>query len=415
MSRKQTTLLGWLVPAAVLILATAWFLLPLRELHRQPANFPAVDVEQLDNTVPAQDLAELAPQPVERTAGGKLDNGQWQFGYVPDHAGTQKFLQSLPRPTLQSAAPHLLKQAADEKPVLLYRALYEAFREHHGGQQWVVGKQGIGDCVSWGWAHGCDVCLAVEWKLGASSEWRPAATEAIYGGSRVESRGARTGGWSDGSYGGAAAKWVHDWGALFRQPYPELGFDLTRYDSSRAKQWGYYGCGGSGDSGKADGEAKKHPVRSVALVRNFQEAAAAISAGYPVPVCSGQGFSSQRDKDGFSRASGSWSHCMCFSSVRYDRRGLLCQNSWGPNWIKGPKWPEDQPDGSFWVDEATVNRMLRGEDSFAVSAYEGFPYRDLKHGDWVSLPHRPSRLATGRQSGQRPVEFADSDQLALAP
>jgi hypothetical protein len=43
---------------------------------------------------PAPDLAELAPQPMERTAGGKLDNGQWQFGYVPDHAATRKFLQS---------------------------------------------------------------------------------------------------------------------------------------------------------------------------------------------------------------------------------------------------------------------------------------------------------------------------------
>jgi hypothetical protein len=27
--------------------------------------------------------------------------------------------------------------------------------------------------------------------------------------------------------------------------------------------------------------------------------------------------------------------------------------------------------------------MLRGNDSFAVSAYEGFKYRKLDHGDWV--------------------------------
>jgi hypothetical protein len=149
----------------------------------------------------------------------------------------------------------------------------------------------------------------------------------------------------------------------------------------------------------------------VALVKTFDEAAAAIASGYPVPVCSGQGFSSTRDKDGFSRASGSWSHCMCFNSVRFDRRGLLCQNSWGPDWIKGPKWPEDQPDGSFWVDEATVNRMLRGEDSFAVSAYEGFPYRDLKHGDWVRfVPADTLRLAEAGR-GATPSEPI----FALAP
>jgi hypothetical protein len=115
-----------------------------------------------------------------------------------------------------------------------------------------VGRRqaGIGDCVSWGWAHGCDVCLAVEWKLHKSSEWRPAATEAIYGGSRVEARGVSRGGYSDGSYGGAAAKWMHDWGALFRQPYPDFGFDLTHYDAQRAKSWGNFGCGGEGASGK---------------------------------------------------------------------------------------------------------------------------------------------------------------------
>jgi hypothetical protein len=414
MSRKQTTLLGWLVPAAVLILLAAWWLAH-GPTHRTPANFKATPAEGIA-AAPADDPLPLPPQPVERAAGGQLDNGQWQFGYTPDREGTRKFLQSLPRPTLESAAPHLLKQAASDKPVLLYRALEEAYAEFHAGQKWVVGKQGIGDCVSWGWAHGCDVCLAVEWKLGQTSEWRPAATEAIYGGSRVEARGASRGGYSDGSYGGAAAKWVHDWGALFRQPYPELGFDLTHYEASRAKSWGNFGCGGSGDNGKADKVAKTHPVRNVALVKNFEEAAAAIAAGYPVPVCSGQGFSSSRDKDGFSRASGSWAHCMCFIGVRRDKPGLLCLNSWGPNWISGPKWPADQPDGSFWVEAAVATRMLRGEDSFAVSAYEGFPYRDLKHGDWVMLERPAPAIAGHRQTGQRPLQFAGSEQqLTLAP
>jgi hypothetical protein len=233
--------------------------------------------------------------------------------------------------------------------------------------------------------------------MGATSAWRSSgssASRASGGRPRPrrstaarasKPRGASRGGYSDGSYGGAAAKWVHDWGALFRQPYPELGFDLTHYDSSRAKSWGNFGCGGSGDKGQADGEAKKHPVRSVALVKNFRGGGRGDQRRLSGARLLGPGlFSSKRDKaEGFARASGSWSHCMCFIGVRHDRPGLLCLNSWGPNWISGPKWPEDQPDGSFWVEAATATRMLKGEDSFAVSAYEGFPYRDLKHGDWV--------------------------------
>lgn len=364
---------------------------------------------------PAQEPAAIQQagpaQPIEVQAGGIRDRGQWWFGYTPDPAGTKRFVRSLPKPTLSEAAPHLFGRG-DSEPVLLYRSLYEAFAAHHGGQAWIVGKQGIGDCVSWGWAHGADIHLSVLWKLGISSEWRPAATEAIYGGSRVEARGSTRGGYSDGSYGGAAAKWVSDWGVLFRQPYNDLGFDLTTYSSSRAKSWGNYGCGGEGENGKkADDVAKTHPIKQVALVRNFEEAAAAIASGYPVPVCSGRGFTSQRDAQGFCRPSGGWSHCMCFVGVRFDRKGLLCLNSWGPNWVGGPKWPDDQPDGSFWVDADVATGMLRGEDSFAVSGFEGFPYRDLKHGDWVQISPK-WRSSYGPQIAKRtPAETI----FALAP
>lgn len=313
-------------------------------------------------------------------------DGTAKFGYEPDRKKSDEFIRSLgPRPDLKDRAPQLF-QVADPQPVFLYRALYDAYREHSGGGDWRVGRQGIGDCVSWGWAHGHDIALAVQWKIGESSEWRPAATEAIYGGSRVEARGRTTGGWSDGSYGSAAAKWVRDWGIVYRQPYDAV--DLTSYSAQRAKQWGNYGCGGQNDNGRLDGTAKDHPIKDVALVTTFEEAAAAIASGYPVPVCSMRGFASTRDNQGFCRPSGSWAHCMCFIAVRYDRPGLLCLNSWGTSWVSGPKFPDDMPDGSFWVDAATATSMLSGRDSFAVAGTKGFPYRKLDHGDWVQVTPR---------------------------
>lgn len=319
-------------------------------------------------------------------------------GYTPDRDSSERFIRSLPRPRLDQAGPELFRDD-QQRDTLLYRALYRAYADASGGRQWVVGAQGIGDCVSWAWAHGADVHLAVMYLLGDSAEWHAAATEAIYGGSRVEAQGRSFAGWSDGSYGAAAAKWVRDWGVLFRQPYGEI--DLTRYSARRAKQWGAYGCGGRGDGGQLDQLARSHPIKEVALVTTFDAAARAIQSGYPVVVCSGQGFTSTRDADGFCRARGRWSHAMCFIGVRYGQRpGLLCLNSWGPDWVSGPVWPADQPSGSFWVQARVATRMLSGRDSFAISGYRGFPHRKLDHGAWVRARPRPDH---------------DRPQYALAP
>lgn len=308
-----------------------------------------------------------------------------KFGYKPDPKATAAFLRELDKPYFAQAGADCIHEARGVD-TFLYRAAQKAHMAKYG-KPWVVGKQAIGDCVSWGWAHGCWFSLCVEWELGKLGE-PPAmvATESIYGGSRVEARGRTTGGYSDGSYGGAAAKWVRDWGVIFRLAYPEQdgGHNLLDYDGKRAKDWGNFGNGGKGDDGKFDSVAKRHACKHVAVVKTFEEAAAAIESGFPVPVCSGAGFSSRRDEDGFAKRSGSWAHCMCFVGVRYGKRpGLLCLNSWGPSWISGPKWPEDMPEGSFWVDVDAVNGMLRGGDSFAVGSVEGFKWRDLHNGNWL--------------------------------
>ncbi|MBM4023382.1 MAG: hypothetical protein FJ284_14310 [Planctomycetes bacterium] len=90
---------------------------------------------------------------------------------------------------------------------------------------------------------------------------------------------------------------------------------------------------------------------------------------------------------------------MAFIGVRYQKNGspedgLLCLNSWGPSWIRGPRWPDDQPEGSFWVRRATVDRMLGGDksDSFAVGSVDGFPHRDIDHHQWLG---NPAGLAIG--------------------
>ena len=305
-----------------------------------------------------------------------------QFGYTPDPEGTKEFLSELDKPLFAQAGAEVLRQAQN-KDTFLYRAAYKSHQAVYN-KPWVVGRQGIGDCVSWGFAHSVWIAQSVDWETGKLPQPPPfPATESLYGGSRVEARGKKTAGYSDGSYGGAAAKWIRDWGIVYRERYPD--HDLTEYSASRAKDWGNFGNGGAKDDGRLDKIAKLHPAKYVALVRNFKEAAAAIESGYPVAVCSGYSFSTTRDEQGFSaRTPQGWAHCMALISVRYDRPGCLCLNSWGPSWVSGPKYPDDMPEGAFWIDARHIDGMLSGGDSFAVGSVDGFKWRDLHHGEWLS-------------------------------
>lgn len=336
-------------------------------------------------------VRELATTPQAGTWLGGADDEN--FGYDPDPAGVERFLAELPQPLFRDAGAETIREAKGVD-TFLYRAAYKAHAALYG-KPWVVERQGIGDCVSWGWAHGIWVAQCVDWETGRLANPPPfPSTEAIYGGSRVCARGrpgdgaAPVGGWSDGSYGAAAARWVRDWGVVYREEVG--GHDLRAYSPDRAKKWGAYGCGGQGDGGKLDAIAKKHPATHVAMVKDFDAAAAAVEAGFPIPVCCLVGFESVRDQHGYARASGTWAHCQCFVAVRYAKNGspsdaLLCLNSWGPRWISGPKWPDDMPEGSFWVTRATVERMLASQpDSFAVGSIAGFGWRDLDNGAFLT-------------------------------
>lgn len=352
---------------------------------------------------------------VQRLTNRAVDGIEGRFGYTPDPEGTKAFLRELDKPLFSEAAKEVIKNAKG-KDTFLYRYADAAHRKAYG-KQFGPWKQGIGDCVSFGWAMGSYVGQCVDWAEGRIPE-PPllVCTEAIYGGSRTAGRlpPIQFAGWSDGSYGGAAARWVAGLkngtgGILYRKEYP--GIDLTTYSATRAKDWGAYGCGGQQFPFLAK-EANKHTAKNVALVRDFNEAAASIESGYCVPVCSGVGFSSQRDADGFAPRQGSWAHCMCFIGVRYEkndgkRDGLLCINSWGV-FNAGPKWPPDQPDGSFWVSRETVNAMLSGQDSFAIGGVDGFKYRDLDHGGWL----QPAPAQTAR-TVQPARLIADTYKLGL--
>jgi hypothetical protein len=289
------------------------------------------------------------------------------MGHVYDWRQIEQSLAESPTPSF-AAAGRMLYESGKGKISLPFIALERLLG------QFPIHEQTIGDCVSHGFGTGIDVLQAVEIQSGENERWvAETATESIYAISRVE-RGKRQLGRGDGSVGAWAADAVSKWGVLQRIQYD--GVDLRQYSGQRAKAWGWDGL-------PDILEPKASPFRCgvVSLCDSYEQARDAIANGYPVAVCSNEGFEDKRDADGFARPSGSWAHCMVFVGAddTAKRPGLLCMNSWGKHWISGPK-RHGQPDGSFWVDADIANRMLaRNPDSWALGSFSGYPGRNLDY------------------------------------
>jgi hypothetical protein len=298
------------------------------------------------------------------------------FGYVPDPAGSDAFVSSLPHPTLASAAPGF---AADEKrEVMLYPALLQCL------PGWKRGSQGnVGSCVGWGASLSVDIVAACDVVYRNEPEQVKGRTveSSLYGFSRVEARGQRVNNGGDGSTGFHAAKAIRDFGSLhYGVNYG--GTIIPEADKqSRDREWGRNGV-----PDVLEPFAKLRRCSETTLAVNFEQAASSIQNGYPVMVCSGQGFSMSRDEDGFCRPGGVWWHAMCLCGVRWGKRpGLLCCNSWGDSNTVGKHYPETMPvpvrNCSFWIDAATCTKMLSGRDSYVYAGYSGFEPTQIP--DWT--------------------------------
>lgn len=284
------------------------------------------------------------------------------FLHLQGWLGVDEIQQSFARqyPTFASAAPHLMAASADpQKPVMLYKAWTEVLSKYPD-----YPAQQIGDCVSFGHAHGNDLLQCIEISLGEPSDYRETDTEFIYGESR---KVAGILGSGDGSYGAAAVKAMQTVGMVSREM---LGTDGA-YSGKRAKQWGR-----TGPPSSVESEAAPYKLGNAALVSTWDELLAAMTNGYPVTICSNQGFTMHRDADGFCKGWGVWGHCMLIAGVRFDREGACIVQSWGANVPDGPT-AMDQPNFSFWAERRVVEKILAAGDSWALSKSPAFVSRPL--------------------------------------
>ena len=290
------------------------------------------------------------------------------FGWVPDRDEVRAVSSTLPQPDF-AATPAFREVYAGPDDVFLWDASRKVL-----GRLIPPRDQGnVGSCVAFGTASAIEHLLCVQAANGANEEYRDLAQEIIYGGSRVEIGGGRIRG--DGSVGAWAAKFVVDFGVLPRGSFGR--FDLRSYDVPRCREFGRTGV-----PDELEPEVRKHPVKAVSNVKSWDEARAAIRNGYPVIVCSNQGFRSMRDADGFCSPAGTWYHCMALVGVRGgDRPGGFLLNSWGERFHGGPIGLGDPSPAGFWADVNVLDRMLKQGDSWAFSGVKGFPSRKL---DWYA-------------------------------
>lgn len=293
--------------------------------------------------------------------------GSRHFGWENRPNSLANFIQRHQDPFLNQNNS-AIKGSGKGKKAFLHLAL-----ERVMGREYVPHDQGAPDCVSQAAGLGVDVLQAVQIVIKRRPQrWvTKVATEPLYGGSRVEIGGYDS--WGGGSTGHWMAEWLGRYGVLLRQKYP-TGHDFSIYDPRKAVEMGRKGCPDS-----LEPIAKLHPVKKTAICTSYEDMCDCIYNGSPVMVCSNVGFGGpgqrRRDSEGFlTRKSAPWYHAMLLAGYddTYKRPGALCFNSWGCNWVTGPtRGP--QAAGTFWIDRTTVSRMLGQGDSFAFSAFCGFP------------------------------------------
>lgn len=284
------------------------------------------------------------------------------FGWVHRPESIAAIRAALPQPDFAATDAG---RSEDTGPEDIF--LWDACR-HVTGDLLPPRDQGsVGACVGFGTASAIEHLLCVQIAAGQGGAFRDLAPEIIYAGSRHEIGNDAIRG--DGSVGAWAARFVHDYGVLARGRYRNL--DLTRYSERLCRS-----LGRTGVPDHLEPITRQHPVRTIANVRSFDECRAAIRNGYPLIVCSDQGFLLHRDAEGFGIPRGSWMHCFAIVGVcGGERPGAFLLNSWGASAHTGPQGRGRPSPAGFWADADVVDRMLRQGDSWAFSQFQGFPAR----------------------------------------
>jgi hypothetical protein len=248
---------------------------------------------------------------------------------------------------------------------LLYRDFVDVY-----GTNYVPRNQGSApSCVGQATAGALDFLAAVEVKAGQLPRPPPSRASAswVYGSSReIGGMNQRL---SGGSFVSYAVESISELGFVYEEDFWLLGIDLVGDNAKRDVQFG-------NELPDAIRPFSYTFVEEFYKVTTYEQVRDAICNGMPVIVGSNVGFGNpvcKRDHQGFLNQpylkikGRNWYHAMFFIGVADNgRKGVLCQNSWGEDWVTGSKRFGDEPAGSFWIDAALITKMASQGDCYAI-------------------------------------------------
>lgn len=243
------------------------------------------------------------------------------------------------------------------------------------GQDTVNYPQQVGDCVSFGAKNCTEYVTCTEKAINGEREiFKNIFPPYFYGTGRVYVGGGRMG-YEDGSVGGWMATAVTKYGVL-NNDYE----GVPQYSGSVARAYG--APDGAKYLDKWKPYASQHPIKSAAFITSWDQALKAITNGYPISVCSDQGFTMSPDSSGFHRPSGNWGHCMTVIGIDddYQRPYVIILNSWGDVMGRLTSFYDSNekiPIGCLRVEKSVFVDMLGQQDSYAYSDYDGLPEKDI--------------------------------------
>ncbi|MEM7810550.1 MAG: hypothetical protein AAF532_03595 [Planctomycetota bacterium] len=307
------------------------------------------------------------------------DDGCRFEGWVGDEFSQEVRELSETRPVFSLARPGEIPgtRAGDDVDLRTVNVrLWEPLKNYLGRHPPLV-PQEVGDCVGQGWATAIETHLGVNAARGFGV-FREVHPSFVYGLSRAVAkerlapeayaRFIR----GDGSLGALAAE------AVTRGVLRLEGPAIPEYSGDVSRQWG----GPGGPPAALLDQAEMSVVRTTAKIPDARSAAIAVANGYPVAICSKLGFSRVREADG--RLVGvrdkTWHHCMAVTGFdgTAGRSGYFYfQNSWpvSAEPLFGAEPLQGEPPGGFWVtfEDVEVALAESPSDTFAVSAFDGFP------------------------------------------
>lgn len=306
------------------------------------------------------------------------------FGWVPPECRTREEAAKVSN-VMASLPPFQLSGSfrGDKVKVGLYEARQKIAKTQHPPTI----NQSTGSCVGAGGGNALmtlrDVEIAIGGKLAEPDMFWWLYT---YGESR-ELSGMRSRG--DGSTGAGWAKAITTKGTFLATEPGLPPFEMRNgwyyLSPSIERQW----SDGQMEPGKWDPLAAQHLVKSAARCNSAEDVATALQNGYPCTVACMFGTRGQKrlgDGDNavmVSEWDGSWAHQQYIDAWwNHPTLGELFRvgNNWGPD-AHSPA-VDGSPNGGYWVRKATMQRMCGGQEVFALSAFNGFPAREL---DWAIL------------------------------